>query len=86
VLVKLGAPVRPLVLLDQLLSLPARGLTNVAFPLQLAAKELARVPARDARVVLLSDCVHNAGPDPRTEAARLPRLDVLLDVSGEKDV
>jgi len=29
--------------------------------------------------------VHNAGPDPRRAAARLPRLDVLLDVSGEKD-
>jgi hypothetical protein len=41
--------------------------------------------ARDARVMLLSDCVHNAGPDPRTIAARLPRLDVLLDTSGEQD-
>jgi hypothetical protein len=29
--------------------------------------------------------VHNAGPDPRPLAARLPRLDVLLDVSGEQD-
>ena len=44
------------------------------------------VPARDARVLLLSDCVCNAGPDPRTVAGRLPRLDVLLDVSGERDV
>ena len=43
------------------------------------------MPARDARVVLLSDCVHNAGPDPRPLAARLPRLDVLLDTSGEQD-
>jgi hypothetical protein len=43
------------------------------------------VPARDARVLLLSDCVHNAGPDPRPLVARLPRLDVLLDVSGEQD-
>jgi hypothetical protein len=50
-----------------------------------AATELARVPARDARVVLLSDCVHNAGPDPRPLAARLSRLDVLLDTSGEQD-
>jgi hypothetical protein len=50
-----------------------------------AARELARVPARDARVLLLSDCVHNAGPDPRPFAARLPRLDVLLDTSGEQD-
>ena len=43
------------------------------------------MPARDARAVLLSDCVHNAGPDPRPFAARLPRLDVLLDTSGEQD-
>ena len=50
-----------------------------------AARELARVPARDARAVLLSDCVHNAGPGPRPFAARLPRLDVLLDTSGEQD-
>ena len=35
--------------------------------------------------MLLSDCVHNAGPDPRPLAARLPRLDVLLDTSGEQD-
>ncbi len=46
-----------------------------------------RVPAPvllDARV-LLSDCVHNAGPDPRLAAAGLARLDVLLDTSGEHD-
>jgi hypothetical protein len=78
--------VKPLELLDTLLRLPARGLTNVSFPLELAAQQLARVPARDARVILLSDCVHNAGPDPRDAAARLARLDVLIDVSGEKDV
>lgn len=86
VLLRLGQPVEPMALLDQLLSLPAKGLTNIAFPLELAARELAGVPARDARVLLLSDCVHNAGPDPRPMAARLPRLDVLLDTSGENDV
>lgn len=86
ILLPLGAPIRPMELLDQLLRLPARGLTNVAFPLELAARQLAGVPVRDARVVLLSDCVHNAGPDPRPMAARLPRLDVLLDTSGENDV
>lgn len=85
-LVPLGAPVQPPALLDRLLALPGRGLTNVAFPLQLASRQLARIPARDARVVLLSDCVHNAGPDPRPVAGRLPRLDVLLDESGEKDL
>jgi hypothetical protein len=36
-------------------------------------------------VLLLSDCVHNAGPDPRAAAGRLPRLDVLFDVRGERD-
>lgn len=85
-LLKLGDPVRPMELLDTILRIPARGLTNVAFPLEIAAKQLAEVPARDARAVLLSDCVHNAGPDPRPLAARLPRLDVLLDATGEKDV
>jgi Mg-chelatase subunit ChlD len=85
VLAHLGQPVPAGRLLEQLLRIPARGLTNIAFPLQVAAAELARVPARDARVLLLSDCVHNAGPDPRPLAARLPRLDVLLDTSGEQD-
>ncbi|MGH3096404.1 MAG: vWA domain-containing protein [Streptosporangiales bacterium] len=86
VLCRLGDRFEPLALLDALLRIPANGLTNVAFPLQVAASELARAPAIDARVVLLSDCVHNAGPDPRRSAARLPRLDVLLDVAGEQDV
>lgn len=84
-LLRLGGPVRPQRLLDALLRVPARGLTNVGFPLQVAARELARAPAADPRVVLLSDCVHNAGPDPRRFAARLPRLDVLLDTTGERD-
>jgi Mg-chelatase subunit ChlD len=85
VLAHLGHRVPPQRLLDAMLRIPARGLTNIAFPLQVARRELARVPARDARAVLLSDCVHNAGPDPRPLAARLPRLDVLLDTSGEQD-
>ena len=85
VLAHLGHRVSPQRLLDTLMRIPAKGLTNVAFPLQTAAQELARVPARDARVILLSDCVHNAGDDPRPFAARLPRLDVMLDASGEND-
>lgn len=86
ILLRLGDPVRPMDLLDTMLRMPARGLTNVSFPLELASHQLARVPARDARVILLSDCVHNAGPDPRLVAVRLPRLDVLIDVSGERDI
>ena len=85
VLVPLGDPSSPEVVLDLLLRLPSRGLTNLEFPLRAALLQLDRVPARDARVLLLSDCVHNAGPDPRGIAGQLPRLDVLLDTSGEHD-
>jgi Mg-chelatase subunit ChlD len=80
-----GDPVEPQRTLEALLRIPASGLTNIAFPLQVAWRELARIPARDAGVLLLSDCVHNAGPDPRRLAAQLPRLDVLLDTSAEHD-
>jgi len=73
------------VLIDRVLSIRASGLTNLEFPLAVAADELRGVPDGEARVVLLSDCVHNAGEDPRRVAAALPRLDVLFDVSGERD-
>ena len=86
VLVRRGEQVAPLAVLDLLLRVPTQGLTNVSFALETAGRQLAGVPPRDARVLLLSDCVHNAGPDPRLAAARLPRLDVLLDTSGEQDV
>jgi Mg-chelatase subunit ChlD len=72
-------------LVDQMLSLSAIGLTNVGFPLEVAEGELSRRVNSEQRVLLLSDCVHNAGPDPRTIAQRLPRLDVLFDTSGEHD-
>ena len=86
IVLRLGDRIEPMRLLDTVLRMPARGLTNITFPLELASRQLARVPSRDARVVLLSDCVHNAGPYPGEIAARLPRLDVLVDVSGEKDI
>ncbi|MGC5614915.1 vWA domain-containing protein [Georgenia sp. Z1491] len=73
-------------ILELLVRIPARGLTNLELPLRLARDELASVPGSEGRVLLLSDCVHNAGPDPRSVAAALPRLDVLLDTTGEKDV
>jgi Mg-chelatase subunit ChlD len=85
VLAHFGQHVPPQRLVESMLRIPARGLTNVAFPLQVARRELARVPVREARALLLSDCVHNAGPDPRPLAARLPRLDILLDTTGEQD-
>ena len=81
-LVRLGEPLDPLAVVDLLLRVPTQGLTNVAFALEVATRELTGVPSRDAQVLLLSDCVHNAGPDPRLAATRLPRLDT----SGEDDV
>jgi Mg-chelatase subunit ChlD len=85
VLAHLGQQLAPQRIVESMTRIPARGLTNLAFPLQVARRELARAPARDARVLLLSDCVHNAGPDPRPLAARLPRLEVMLDTTGEQD-
>ncbi len=36
-------------------------------------------------VNLLTDAVHNAGPDPRLIARRFPELHVLLETDGEHD-
>ncbi len=85
-LAHLAEPAAPQRIVDVLLDLPARGMTNIAFPIELAAGELRRLPARDSRLILLTDGVHNAGPDPRDLAVRLPRLDILLDVTGEHDL
>lgn len=72
-------------LLDHLLRIPARGLTNVHFALTVAHAELARSSARRRTAVLLTDAVHNAGPDPRLLARRFPELHVLLQTDGEHD-
>jgi Mg-chelatase subunit ChlD len=71
--------------LEDLVALPVEGLTNVHVGLQVAALELARSSAPERLAILLSDAVHNAGPDPRTEVAKLPRLHVLLQTDGEHD-
>lgn len=86
ILLPFGSPIRPLTLLDDLLQLPARGLTNIAFPLELAQRQLTAAPRGGKRVILLTDAVHNAGPDPRQAASGLPRVDVLLDTTGEHDL
>ena len=78
-------PVAPTRLLDQLLRIPARGLTNVEFGLSIARAELARSTARRRTAVLLTDAVHNAGPDPRETARRFDELHVLCETDGEHD-
>jgi MoxR-like ATPase/Mg-chelatase subunit ChlD len=84
-LLRLGERVPLDRLVDEMVSLEAEGLTNVAFPLKIARRELGGPGASEQRVILLSDCVHNAGPDPREAASLLPRVDVLFDVEGERD-
>jgi Mg-chelatase subunit ChlD len=76
----------PARLLQYLAALPAEGLTNVEVGLRVAALELARTSAPERLAILLSDAVHNAGPDPRVAAAALPRLHVLLEADGEHDL
>jgi Mg-chelatase subunit ChlD len=81
----LHAPAPPTVLLDRLLRIPARGLTNVGFGLAVAHAELARSAARRRTTILVSDAVHNAGPDPRETARHFGELHVLLQTDGEHD-
>jgi Mg-chelatase subunit ChlD len=83
---KLTEPATPSALLDTLLRIPARGLTNVGFGLSVAHAELARSAARKRTAILLTDAVHNAGPDPRDLARRFPELHVLLETDGEHDL
>jgi Mg-chelatase subunit ChlD len=85
VLATAAQSVEPLTLLDDLLRLPAQGLTNIHGALDVAAAELAGSPLRERVAILLSDCVHNAGPDPRLAVPQLPRLHVLLQTDGEHD-
>jgi MoxR-like ATPase len=84
-LLALGESAPPERLVDQMLGLEAAGLTNLAFPLETALGEFGGGSDGERRVVLVSDCVHNAGPDPRAVAARLPRVDVLFHAEGERD-
>lgn len=85
VLATLTEPAAPSALLDRLLRIPARGLTNVGFGLTVAHAELARSSARRRTAVLLTDAVHNAGPDPREVARRFTELHVLCETDGEHD-
>ena len=63
---------------EQLLSQPARGFTNIAEGLARGRRELlrARTPRRVG--LLITDGVFTAGVDPVAEAALFPRLFVLL--------
>jgi Mg-chelatase subunit ChlD len=75
----------PVTLLDELLRIEPKGLTNVHGAIELAARELSRSSLERRCIVVLSDCVHNAGADPRIAARTAPTTHVLLERTGEHD-
>lgn len=75
----------PKAVLNDLLRIEPRGLTNVHGAIELASRELAQSSLERRCIVLLSDCVHNAGPDPRNAARAAPTTHVLLERTGEHD-
>jgi hypothetical protein len=64
-------------LLDDVLSLRARGLTNLRLGLEVGLRELARSPAPVKAGILFTDALHNLGDDPAPVALRFPRLHVI---------
>jgi Mg-chelatase subunit ChlD len=82
---RLDQRTEPMAVIRDLLELPGAGLTNLAFPLELAANAHRAAGSPAPETVLLSDCVHNAGPDPRGFVGRAGRLGVLLDATDEHD-
>lgn len=85
VLSTLSQQLSPVQLVVRLLDRRVRGLTNLALGLEVGRELLTHPRTHDRRVVLLTDAIHNAGPDPRLVAARLPRVDVLLDATAHHD-
>jgi magnesium chelatase subunit D len=70
-------PRPPEALVDDLLSLRGRGRTDLALALRTAAAQLARKPAAERLVLVLSDCRATAGGDPLEALAGIDRLHVL---------
>ncbi len=69
---------------EDVLSVRARGSTDLALALRTAARQLARAAADERAAVLLSDCLPTAGGDPQSALAGLDRVHVL-GTSGHAD-
>jgi magnesium chelatase subunit D len=63
--------------IDDLLSLRGQGRTDLAAALRAAARMLEQVPPGGRTALLLSDCLHTRGLDPRNAAGALDCLHVL---------
>jgi Mg-chelatase subunit ChlD len=62
---------------EDVLSVRARGSTDLALALRAAARQLSRAEADERTAVLLSDCLATAGGDPLAALAGLDRVHVL---------
>lgn len=71
-------------LVGDLLSLRGLGTTHLAAALSAAASQLERATTPDRLAVLMSDCLHTAGPDPLESLRGIDRLHVL-GTSADRD-
>jgi Mg-chelatase subunit ChlD len=62
---------------EDVLSVRARGSTDLALALRAAARQLSRAEADERTVLVLSDCMATAGGDPLAALAGLDRVHVL---------
>jgi Mg-chelatase subunit ChlD len=78
VLSRLGEHDRTARIVEGILAQPARGFTNIEEALAVGRAELERGDNPRRVGLLISDGVYTAGGDPTAEAARFPRLNVLV--------
>jgi MoxR-like ATPase/Mg-chelatase subunit ChlD len=64
-------------LLEEILSVRARGLTNLRVGLEVGLRELERTATQEKVAIIFTDGVHNIGEDPLPLVARYPRLHVI---------
>jgi magnesium chelatase subunit D len=72
-----GSARPPAQLVEEVLSLRARGTTDLALALRAAARQLHRAEADERAALLLSDCLATAGGDPLAAITGLDRVHVL---------
>lgn len=68
---------RAYLLLDEILSVRARGLTNLHLGLEVGLRELERATTTEQTAVLFSDGLHNLGEDPLPLAGKYRTLHVI---------
>uniref|UniRef100_A0A831TCB6 VWA domain-containing protein n=1 Tax=Thermorudis peleae TaxID=1382356 RepID=A0A831TCB6_9BACT len=73
-------------LLDEILRVRARGLTNLRLGLEVGLRELERTVTREKIGIIFTDGIHNLGADPLPIAAKYPRLHVIGPSPGDARV